>query len=727
MGKSIVLAEKPSVGRELAKILHCNQKGNGCFIGPKHIVTWALGHLVTLADPEAYDDRYKTWNLEDLPMLPAAMELVVIKETAKQFGIVKNLMRQPDVDDVIIATDAGREGELVARWILKKAGWRKPIKRLWISSQTDRAIQEGFRSLKPGKDYEHLYASAECRAEADWLVGLNVTRALTCKHNAQLSAGRVQTPTLALVVERENEIKKFVPKDYWTVQASTNGFSFRWQDKNSGQTRIFNKIEAETLAAKVAGQTAEVVDIKKEAKKELPPLAYDLTELQRDANRKYDFSAKKTSSIMQQLYENHKLVSYPRTDSRYISEDIVSTLPERLRSIAVGPYAQLAHNILKNKTIPTKRFVDNAKVTDHHAIIPTEQFVNLAKLSPDERKIYDLIVKRFIAVLSPPFEYEQTTIKAAIYGETFSAKGKIVKSLGWRRVYEGSGSLDEDSDGDDKEQEQTLPQLHKGDSLKILSAKAEAGQTKPPARYTEATLLSAMEYPGKYIENQKLREEMGNAIGLGTPATRADIIEKLFNSFYMERRGKEILPTSKGIQLISLVPPELKSPELTAKWEQQLSEISKGRVNKTAFIGGIRTYATQLISTVIGSSQTFKHDNLTREKCPDCGKFLLQVQGKRGEMLVCQDRECGYRKSVSTNSNARCPQCHKKMKMMSEGENKTFICPCGHREKLAAFAKRSDEKKGAMNKKEVSRYLQQNKEDGPINTALADALAKLKL
>jgi|SRR5680860_129957 len=494
MGKTLVLTEKPSVGREVAKILNCNQKGNGCFIGPRYIVVWALGHLVTLADPELYDDKYKTWKMEDLPMLPAKMDLVVMKETSKQFGVVKNLMKSPEIDNLIIATDAGREGELVARWIIKKAGWRKPIKRLWISSLTERAIKEGFNNLKPGREYEALYAAAECRAEADWLIGLNVTRALTCKYNAQLSAGRVQTPTLAMVVERENEIRQFVPKDYWSINVIATGITFRWQDKN-GQTRLFDKAKADQIVDKVTGQTGEVLEVKKEAKKEFPPLAYDLTELQRDANRKYGFSAKMTSSVMQQLYENHKIVTYPRTDSRHISEDIVATLPERLKSIA---------------------------------------------------------------------------------------QGKVVKLKGWRKVYEGPSRLDDDSE--DGETEQTLPEIRKGESLKNISVKLVTDKTKPPARHTEATLLSAMEHPGKLINNQSLREVMDQSHGLGTPATRAEIIEKLFNSFYMNRQGKEIIPTSKGIQLIGLVPPELKSPELTAKWEQQLTEISKGRIQSQKFM-----------------------------------------------------------------------------------------------------------------------------------------------
>jgi len=723
MGKTLVLTEKPSVGREVAKILNCQQKGNGCFSGAKYIVTWALGHLVTLADPEMYDDKYKSWRLEDLPMLPPKMELVVMKETSKQFGVVKNLLRSPEIEELIIATDAGREGELVARWILKKAGWRKPVKRLWISSLTEQAIREGFNNLRPGKDFEPLYAAAECRAEADWLVGLNVTRALTCKFNAQLSAGRVQTPTLAMVVEREKEIKQFVPKDYWSIDVQTNGFTLHWQDKN-GQTRIFEKAKADYIVAKVTSQSVMITDVKKEAKKELPPLAYDLTELQRDANRKFGFSAKKTSTVMQQLYENHKIVTYPRTDSRYISEDIVPTLPERLKNIALGPYVNLARTIIRNRPLITKRFVDGSKVSDHHAIIPTEQPAVLAKLSSDELKIYDLIVRRFMAVLSPPFEYEQTTVKAVIKEEFFTARGKIVKIKGWKTIYDGSGSLDDEDD--EEEKTQTLPEINKNDSLKSLSVKLIAGKTKPPARYTEATLLSAMEHPSKLIEDRKLREAMDQSHGLGTPATRAEILEKLFNSFYMNRQGKEIIPTSKGIQLINLVPEELKSPELTAQWEQQLTEISKGRAKSQVFLEGMRDYASQLVSTVTGSDNIFRHDNLTRTKCPNCGKYLLQVKGKKGEMYVCQDRECGYRKGISQTSNARCPQCHKKMEIRGEGENKIFSCSCGYREKLSAFTKRRESEKGSVNKKDVSAYLKKQNDNSLINTALADALAKLK-
>jgi len=726
MGKILVLAEKPSVGRDIARVLHCNQKENGCLIGSKYIVTWALGHLVTLADPEVYSNKYKTWKLEDLPMLPEKMELVVIKQTAKQFGIIKNLMRRPDVDELVIATDAGREGELVARWIIEKAGFKKPVKRLWISSQTDRAIREGFNNLKPAKDYHNLYMSAQSRAEADWLVGLNVTRALTCKYNAQLSAGRVQTPTLAMIVQRENEIQQFVPKDYWTVEAKVNGFYIHWQDSKSGQARIYDKNKADAIVSKISGQTGKVIDVKKEAKMDLPPLAYDLTELQRDANRRYGYSAKQTLSIMQRLYEHHKVLTYPRTDSRYITEDIVPTIPERLKSISVGPYAALVRTVMKNKPNITKRFVDNSKVSDHHAIIPTEQYVDLSAFSTEERNIYDLVVKRFIAVLSQPSEYEQTTIRVEIQGELFTAKGNIIKEKGWKAVYGGQNHMD-DEPGDQEPFSvlQTLPSIQKGESVKILAARAVNGKTKPPARYTEATLLSAMEHPGKFIDDKELRDTIETTSGLGTPATRADIIEKLFNSFYIEKRGKEIYPTSKGIQLIDLVPQDLKTPELTARWEQKLALISKGKENSREFISAMKGYASRLVSDVIASSRMYRHDNMTKTKCPECGKFLLEVNGKKGRMVVCQDRECGYRKLIAQVSNARCPECHKRMEIRGEGEKKTFYCTCGYREKLEAYNKRMEQEKASGNKRDLQEYLRKQDIDRPINSALADALAKL--
>lgn len=720
LAKTLVLTEKPSVAKDIARVLGCKRSGNGCIVGDNYIVTWALGHLVTLADPEAYDDKYKNWRMEDLPMLPGRMKLVVIGQTSKQFKAVSSLLSSAEVSDIVIATDAGREGELVARWIIQKANCRKPMRRLWISSQTDKAIKEGFASLKPSSQYDNLYRSAQCRAEADWLVGLNVTRALTCKHNAQLSAGRVQTPTLAMIVRREEDILRFRPKDYFTVKADFGEYTALYKD-GKGQARFADAAAAKEVADSVRGKRGVLSEVKKVYRFKAPPAAYDLTELQRDANKKYGYSAKQTLSLMQSLYETHKLLTYPRTDSRYITKDVAATLPERLRAIAIGPYKDSANAVLRSKPIQTKYIVNDAKVTDHHAIIPTEQYVDLNKLSREERHIYDLVVRRFIAVLSAPFEYDEVQVKITVGKYNFYTKGQSVKSAGWKALYDSS-LADDDDDSEPDLAAQRLPALSQGAAAAVKEVRVCAGKTSPPARYTEATLLTAMENPASQIEDGRLRDALKTAGGLGTPATRADIIEKLFNSFYIERRGREIFPTSKGRQLIGIVPPDLKSAELTAKWEQQLSLIAEGKANDRKFIEEMRGYASSLVQAVKSSTAEYKHDNMTREPCPQCGKYLLEVNGKKGKMLVCQDRDCGYRKSISVITNARCPECHKKLEMRGEGDKKAFFCVCGYREKLSDFEKRK-ESSGA-GKRDVAKYMQQQAKQKPAGNALADQLAK---
>jgi DNA topoisomerase III len=727
-----VLAEKPSVARDIARVLNCNKKGNGCFEGSKYIVTWALGHLVTLADPEAYDDKYKAWKLEDLPMLPPKLKLVVIKQTSKQFNAVKDQLIRKDVTDIVIATDAGREGELVARWILEKVKVNKPIKRLWISSVTDKAIKDGFNNLKNGRDYENLYYSAVARSEADWVVGINATRALTCKHNAQLSCGRVQTPTLNMIARRELEIRNFKPKQFYGISASASNLKLTWQDNKTKDTKSFEKDKIEKIITAIKNKKADIIDVEKSLKKSFPPQLYDLTELQRDANKMFGFSPKETLSIMQRLYENYKLLTYPRTDSRYISSDVVGTLKDRVKACGVGPYGKFAAKVLKNPIKESKSFVDNSKVSDHHAIIPTEQPSALGLLGDNEKKVYDLVVKRFLAALYPPFEYEQTTIKAKIGDETFIARGKIVKAPGWKEVYENryNDSEREDNDKDDVS-EQLLPDVKKGDQLNITSVNETNGTTKPPAPFNEATLLSAMENPVKYMDsdNKDLIKTIGETGGLGTVATRADIMEKLFGTFLLEKKGKDIYITSKGRQLLELVPEELKSPTLTAKWEQKLAAISKGALNKDVFINDMRNYAKVVVDQIKSSQEKFRHDNLTRSKCPECGKPMLEVNGKHGKMHVCQDRDCGYRKSVAKITNARCPTCHKKLEMHGEGDGQIFVCSCGYREKLSAFNERRKKEDTRVDKRDVSSFLnKQSKENSDFgNSALADALAKLKL
>ena len=718
MAKTLVLAEKPSVGRELARVLDCKKSGSGYLEGDKYIVTWALGHLVTLADPDVYDKKYEKWDMQDLPMLPQNMKLVVIPESRRQFQAVSSLMKRGDVNELIIATDAGREGELVARWIMMKAGWQGKTQRLWISSQTDKAIKDGFKNLKPAADYDNLFRSAQARSEADWLVGLNVTRALTCKYNAQLSAGRVQTPTLALIVRREEEIRKFTPREYWGITAKLQGFMSTWRDGGKN-AQTFDRNKAEEILKKLQGKPAVLTKVERQRKITPPPAAYDLTELQRDANKKYAYSAKETLSLMQSLYERHKLLTYPRTDSRYISQDVVATLPERLRSCMVDEYKPLAQEIYRNKPLKTKYLVNDAKVTDHHAIIPTEEQPQLYDLSGPERNIYDLVVRRFLAVLMAPYEYEEIRLTMTIGGETFTAKGKRVLSQGWKAAYNRSFQLEEDED----EQAQNLPELSQGQKLKVESVALKPGKTSPPARYTEATLLSAMEHPSGQVSDQNLSRILEETSGLGTPATRADIIEKLFSTFYVERRGKELVPTSKGMQLVELAPEELRSAALTAKWEDQLADIAKGKVRDSEFVDQMRKYATELVTEVKASNQTYRHDNQTRTPCPDCGKYLLRVKGKRGEMLVCPDRECGYRRSLSQTTNARCPNCHKKMELRGEGEKQMFACVCGYREKLTDFKKRRAN--AGAGKRDVRKYLA-NQDTGGGNTAMADALAKWK-
>ena len=725
MAKTLVLAEKPSVGREIARVLNCHKKGNGFLEGEKYIVTWALGHLVTLGDPEVYDKRYATWKLEDLPLMPDSFELVVIKQTGKQYSTVKAQLLRKDVNEIVIATDAGREGELVARWIIEKVGTRKPIKRLWISSITDKAIKDGFHHLRDGKAYENLYSSAVARAEADWIVGINATRALTSKYNTPLSCGRVQTPTLAIIAKREEEIKNFKPKAYYGITAITNEFKLIWQDNKTKDTKTFDKDYANNTLSSLHSKSAEVVDINKAYKKSYSPKLYDLTELQRDANRLFDFSAKETLNIMQKLYEGYKIVTYPRTDSRYITTDMVATLKDRIKACGIGPYVEAAQTLLRKPIKADSSFVDNNKVSDHHAIIPTEQTVPLGSLNNKERKIYDLIVKRFLAVLYPPFEYEQTTITAEIDQETFVAKGKTVISQGWKQVYDY-----EENEVDQDITDQTLPKLNKGDSLQISTIVQTSGETKPPKPLTEGTLLSAMENPAKYMagESKELIKIIGETHGIGTVATRADIIEKLANTYLIEKRGKEIRITSKGKQLLELVPTELKSPALTAEWEMRLDSIAKGNQNKQSFLNDMRSYTKEIVKEIKESKEVFKHDNMTRKKCPNCDKYLLEVNGKKGKLLVCQDRECGYKKTLARLTNSRCPNCHKKLELVGEGEAQTFVCSCGHREKMSAFKKRKETDTSKASKKDVNQFLKnQNKsDDEPFNSALADALAKLK-
>jgi DNA topoisomerase-3 len=726
MMKSLVLAEKPSVAKELARVLGCGAKQKSWYEGPKYVVTWALGHLVELAEPEDYNPAYKTWNLEDLPILPDKMNLKVIRETSHQYKAVAQLCKRSDIGELIIATDAGREGELVARWIMELAHWRKPFKRLWISSQTDMAIREGFAKLKAGRDYDRLYASAVCRAEADWLIGLNVTRALTSKYNAQLAAGRVQTPTLAMLMDREREINGFHPVPYWTVTADCGGFTALWRKDEKHDGRLYEKAEAEALAGRVKDKAAVVDTLRKTERTELPPLAYDLTELQRDANKRLGFSAKQTSNVLQRLYEQHKLVTYPRTDSRYLTSDMAPTFKSRLESVATGPYAALARPLLRKPLAITKRIVDDSKVTDHHAIIPTEQFVQLGALSPEERKLYDLIVRRFIALFYAPNRYDETSVVIRAGEERFYAKGYVQKDAGWKEVYGGAaaGSTAEADDEDEEEPaddggrgagagagraaaahmpSQSLPELQNGQKLSVRGSRIGSFETKPPARHTEASLLARM---AKH--------------NLGTPATRADIIEKLLGTDTIERQQSRLVPTGKGKQLIELVADDLRTPELTARWEQELERIAQGKGDPKAFIADIRSKTVRLVAEVKASQKEYKPHNLTHTKCPECGQKMMETKGKRGKMLVCPSRECGFRRPAEPAlSGRRCPQCHKRMELHDGKAGKYFQCrPCNVVEKLDAGPGAG----GKAGRKQQAQLAKQFSDNVTLGSSLGDAL-----
>lgn len=703
--KQLVLAEKPSVAKEIARVLGCKQSTRHYIEGPKYVVTWALGHLVTLAEPEDYDDKYKSWQLEHLPIMPERMNLKVMKETSHQFRAISQLAKRKDLSNLIIATDAGREGELVARWIMEMIRWRKPFQRLWISSQTDQAIKDGFANLKEGKRYDNLYESAVCRAEADWLIGLNVTRALTSKYNAQLAAGRVQTPTLAMIMQREEAIKSFKSVPYWTIEADFGSFKALWRNKQGN--RLFDQAQSQAILRKVQGQSANITHLKTTEKIQPQPLAYDLTELQRDANRKYGFSAKQTSNVLQRLYEQHKLVTYPRTDSRHLTSDMVSTLKGRLESIAVGPYADLAKPLLRKSLPITKRIVDDSKVTDHHAIIPTEQYLQLAKLNNDERRLYDLIARRFIALFYPVYRYDETALTLDVAGETFYASGKVMKALGWKEVY-GNHTDDSDADPDGEQSDddhllgQTLPELRQGQALTVVNCKELSHQTKPPLRFTEAQILTQMEKHN-----------------LGTPATRADIIERLLTTDTIERIGNRLAPTGKGSQLIEMVASELKSPELTAKWELQLEHIARGKGNKDEFLHGIRQQTRSMIQEIKQSNYDYKPHNLTHSKCPNCGQNLMEVSTKRGKMLVCPDRECGHRRAAEPKLiNKRCPQCRKKMELHDGKAGKYAQCRrCNVIEML-------DKDGGKMNRRNNRQLIQKYSDNKELGSSLGDALKK---
>ena len=633
MGKILVIAEKPSVARDIAKVLKANQKGDGCLIGENYVVSWAVGHLVTLAEPEDYDEKYKKWNFSTLPILPEEMKLKEIQQTRSQLKVLHKWMNSAEIDSLICATDSGREGELIFRYIYEITNCKKPFERLWISSMTEEAIKEGFATLKDGREYDLLYTSAKCRSEADWLVGMNATRAYTLRYDALLSIGRVQTPTLALIVNKQKEIDAFVAEDYFEVQADFGGYTGMWIDQEE-HTRIEKEETAKAIVQKVSGKQAVITKVEKEEKKTPPPLLYDLTELQRDCNKKFGFSAKKTLDIAQSLYEKRKMITYPRTDSRYLSDDMKGKVHNTLRRLNELEEYQSYTQPLSGNISFTKRIIDNSKVTDHHAIIPTDGKLRVDSLTEEEKKVFSLVAARFLAVFYPYYRYETTKVYAMAEQEQFLSKGTVVLEEGWQAVEKALVPATATKKKKKDEEEQKLPALTEGEQRKIEKAAVQKKKTKPPTPYTESSLLSAMENAGRFVEDEALKEQMKDS-GLGTPATRAAIIERLLTVGYIVRKGKNLIPTEKGMKLIEVVPIEMSSPQTTGKWEKGLSSISKGKMTEERFMASIRRYVQFLIQDAASGRRADvvfpaeqirgkKRKNNAFGKCPVCGRDILE-------------------------------------------------------------------------------------------------------
>lgn len=602
--KKLIVAEKPSVGRDIARVLGIKQRGNGYLYSDDYVITWAIGHLVSLCEPGEVDERFRKWNMDLLPMLPENIPLKVLPNTKDQYEIVRKLLRSAKIDSVICATDSAREGELIFRYIYILSGCTKPVERLWISSMTDAAIRAGFANLKPACEYDALYESARCRSIADWLVGMNASRAFSLKYNAHLSIGRVQTPTLNLIVKRDIEIESFVPQDYWEIRADFGDYQGLWLDPETKETRCYSKEQAEQIKKDCAKKNASVEECEAEIKRMPPPQLFDLTSLQREANRKYGYSADKTLKIAQALYERHKILTYPRTDSRYLSDDMrpkiratLEKLPQEYRPYIEAPEINL--------NMHSKRFYDNAKISDHHAIVPTEKLARPESLSADERNIYDMVVRRLIAAHYPAYEYEAAKIITRVEDHRFKSTGSTPISEGWKALYRGEKA---------EKGEEVLPKLPVGTERTVQKINIKANKTKPPKPHTDASVLSMMENAGRDIEDEVLREQMKDS-GLGTPATRAAIIERLIQVGYARRSGKNLVSTEKGRKLIAVVPEQISSAVTTGKWEKALktmasySDAAQRRAKSDRFLDGINKFSVFLVDAARNASAEVRFEN----------------------------------------------------------------------------------------------------------------------
>ena len=626
MSFQLVIAEKPSVAHSIAAVIGATEKQNGYWQGGGYLVSWCIGHLVSFAEADQYDEKYCKWRYEDLPILPQPWQFIVPDEKKQQFEVLRALLNRPDVDSVTAATDAGREGELIFRFVYQMAGCTKPVKRLWISSMEDAAIREGFANLCPDSDYDALYQSALCRAKADWLVGINATRLFSVLYHKTLTVGRVQTPTLKMLVDRDAKILRFQKEKYYTVGIQSGSLK-----ADSG--RIASMDEANTLKSTCAGTSAICTSIKREKKTEQPPKLYDLTTLQREANRLFGFTAKQTLDYAQQLYEK-KLLTYPRTDSQYLTEDMGQTA-QHLVSDLLGllPFAQGL-----DLTPEVGRVLNSKKVSDHHAILPTAEFVKqgFTGLAESECKLMNLVCSKLLCAIAAPHEYETVTAVFSCAGNEFAAKGKTVLVPGWKEIDQRFRSTLKADGEEEAESLNTLPELTEGQSYSVVSDISEHF-TSPPKAYTEDTLLSAMERAGA----EDMPEEAERK-GLGTPATRAAILEKLVQMGFVQRKGKQLVPTKDGINLAVVLPESLTSPVLTAEWENRLTEIAKGNADADEFMAEIEAQVRQLVKTYscisADKQNLFQSERVIIGKCPRCNENVYE--GKKN--FYCGNRSCQF-------------------------------------------------------------------------------------
>ncbi|HEY7932243.1 MAG TPA: DNA topoisomerase 3 [Solirubrobacteraceae bacterium] len=655
MSRTLVIAEKPSVGRDLARVLPGPfAKQEGFLEGPEHTITWAVGHLVQLAEPDEYDPKFKRWRMIDLPIVPVEFKLVVRDERSrKQMSVVSGQLRREDVAEVVNACDAGREGELIFAYLYEKAKAKKPVKRLWLNSMTSSAMKQAFSSLRPGAEMAQLEQAARSRSEADWIVGMNATRAATIRlrtsFDGAVSLGRVQTPTLAIITRREEEIKVFKPEPYWLVDAtflaetdpgedSERVYSGRFHASN--KPRIATEEQAKAVVDACQGQLGKITKLEKKEQHDRPPMLYDLTSLQREANIRYGFSARRTLAAGQRLYEEHKALTYPRTNSRYLTTDMVPEIKPTAELVgANSAYSAAAAYVTELDLLPLSRVVNDSKVTDHHAIIPTRSNHDLDKMGDDDRRIYDMVARRFLAVFHPDAVFENTRVETTVREHVFRTRGKLLLVPGWRGVY---GELPEGEGRDEDEgRDQQLPRLLHGEEVSTTEIESVRKETKPPRRYSDASLLAAMETAGKLVDDDELREVMKDS-GIGTPATRAAIIERLIQVGYIERDGRSLVATDKGLNVVRLLNEHaLTSPELTGSWEHRLGKIERGEDSREHFMNDIAGFALETVQELDAKLRDVRIPRANLGPCPVCGHEI--VENRKGYSCWARnDPGCGF-------------------------------------------------------------------------------------